>query len=253
MKQYISKKGYFTLEAALFLPVFIIGILTLAYCIKLFSTAENVTNSLLDETGHLAAQAYGKQTAPEFPAKLKLRVREENGRLRNFEITEFRYLHRSRGKDGLLTVACRYRIDLSLPLHLRDSFEMESRVQCRGFIGKRSAGISMPFSEMEKNGDSSLVWIFPDWGQKYHRETCTYVTNHARQMVLTKELVKRFRPCELCGSGSMRVGSYVYCFIRAGMVYHKDSCKTVEKYTIEIEKEDAAAKGYTPCSKCGGG
>ena len=62
-----TKKGYFTLEAAIFLPIFIIAIAALGYFIKIFSTAENITFSAVDETAHLAAQAYGVKAAPIFP------------------------------------------------------------------------------------------------------------------------------------------------------------------------------------------
>lgn len=253
MKQGINKKGYFTLEAAIILPIFLMGILSIGYCIKAFSTAENITHSMMDETGHLAAKAYGSTTALGFPATLKQRIEDENGRLYRIEITEFRYRHKGRGKTDLITVACRYQMDLSLPLHLRDKFEIESKIQCRGFVGKSSRGSSMDFREMEKNGDSSLVWVFPMWGKKYHKETCIYVANNPRQLVLTADLKKRFKACERCGAERVQTGAYVYCFMRAGMAYHKDSCKLVDKYTIEIEKEDAIAKGYMPCSKCGGG
>ena len=58
-----TKRGYITLEAAVFLPIFILGILTLGYLIKVYSTAENITFSMIDETGHLAAQAYGRKSA----------------------------------------------------------------------------------------------------------------------------------------------------------------------------------------------
>ena len=253
MKQDINKKGYFTLEAAIVLPIFVIGILSIGYCMKIFSTAETITYSMMDETGHLAAQAYGKPVAPGFPAELKQRIREENERIRHIKITEFQYRHSGRGKTDLITVACRYQLDLSLPLRLQDNFEMESKIQCRGFVGKNSRGSPMDFKEMEKNGDASLVCIFPMWGKKFHKETCIYVTNNPRQMVLTAELKKRFKACELCGAERVLTGSYVYCFMRAGTVYHKDSCKIVDKYTIEVEKRDALAKGYIPCSKCGGG
>lgn len=247
-----NKKGYFTLEAAIVLPIFIIGVLTLGYCIKVFSTAESVGHSMIDEAGHLAARAYGTGTAPGFPAKLKLRIQKENERVQGVKVKDFRYLYGEGKKDGLITVGCAYEIDLSLPLDFGDAFEMESRLKCRGFIGKKTVSEAMPFSEMEKDGDSALVWIFPEWGKKYHKETCIYVKENAVQMVLTNTLKRRFRMCKLCESGDVPLGSYVYCFMNEGKVYHKDSCKMVEKYTIEIGKEDAEAKGYTPCLKCGG-
>ena len=99
MKQDINKKGYFTLEAAIVLPIFVIGILSIGYCMKIFSTAETITYSMMDETGHLAAQAYGKPVAPGFPAVLKQRIREENERIRHIKISISPQWQRKNGFD----------------------------------------------------------------------------------------------------------------------------------------------------------
>lgn len=253
MRAGTNKKGYMTLEAAVFLPVFIIGILTLGYFIKIFSTSENVTHAMLDETGHLAAQAYGIKTAPFFPAALQQRLKEENSHTKSMQVRDFYYLYRDGKHDGVISAECRYEMDLSLPLDFSKGIQRESRIKCRGFIGNDNSGIPMAFEEMERNGDADFVWIFPMWGQKFHGDTCIYVKNQAKQMVLTPALKKRYRACQLCDSETSYIGSYVYCFTDTGQVYHKESCKQVDKYVIEIEKEDALAKGYSPCSKCGGG
>lgn len=248
-----TKKGYLVLEAAIFLPVFIIGILTLGYFIKIYSTAENITFCIMDETGHLAAEAYGRKTAVSFPGRVEKRLKEENNSIEKMKIVNFRYLYSDRYKDGLITLGCKYRIILALPVKLTNGFELESHVKCRGFIGKQNGGTGIPFQDMEKNGDSSIVWIFPIWGEKFHKETCRFVTANAVQKVLTSNLKSRYTPCELCRPEELSVGTYVYCFLRAGGAYHKQSCHMVEKYTIEIEREEALHKGYQPCKTCGGG
>lgn len=51
----------------------------------------------------------------------------------------------------------------------------------------------------------------------------------------------------------------VVIFPKYGVRFHLETCRYVkqnyrgEEYKIEMEKEDAKAKGYTPCSVCGGG
>lgn len=248
-----TKKGYFTLEAAIFLPIFIIGILTIGYFIKIYSTAENITFSMIDETSHLAAQAYGRKSAVSFPEKVKARLREENNSVEWVKTVNFRYLYSDGSKDGLITLGCRYRIALALPVKLTDSVELESRLKCRGFVGKKTDGPAMPFSDMEKNGDSSIVLVFPMWGEKFHKESCRFVRANAVQKVLTPGLKREYKPCELCRPEDVPAGSYVYCFLQAGAVYHRQECHMVDKYTIEMEKEDALNKGYQPCKTCGGG
>lgn len=248
-----TKKGYFTLEAAILLPFFLIGILTLGYLIKIYSTAENITFSIIDETGHLAARACKKTSAPFFSQKTKQRLEQENSSLEQVQITKFRYLYTEGPQDGLITVHCRYQIGLALPVKLTDGVQMESRIKCRGFIGKKRDHDPMPFSDMEKNGDSEIVWIFPMWGEKFHKENCRFVKVHPVQKVLTPALKSRYKPCMLCGPEILPVGSYVCCFSQTGSVYHQNTCSMVEKYTIEIEKDDAVEKGYQPCKTCGGG
>lgn len=51
----------------------------------------------------------------------------------------------------------------------------------------------------------------------------------------------------------------VVIFPKYGVRFHLKTCRYVkqnyrgEEYKIEMEKEDAKAKGYTPCDVCGGG
>lgn len=248
-----TKKGYFTLEAAIFLPIFILGILTLGYFIKIYSTTENMAYSAIDETAHLAAQAYGRKAAPLFPTQTEERLKKENEQAQDIRIKSFRYLYEEGGRDGLISLKLSYHVDVRLPLGMHKETDREERIRCRGFIGRSVPAEPMSFDEMERNDDSELVWIFPVSGEKYHDEDCSYVKANAKQMVLTGGIKNRYGSCSLCDSENLPLGSLVYCFIDTGRAYHRGSCKTIEKYTIEIEKEDAEEKGYTPCSKCKGG
>lgn len=248
-----TKKGYFTLEAAIFLPIFIIGVLTLGYCIKVYSTADHMAFAFLDETGHLAAQAYGVKAAPFFCGKLEQRLEQENRSVDQVKAVDFRYLYQEGDREGVISVGCQYQVRLSLPFDMRHEFELRSRVRCRGFVGKRNQREPMGFDEMEKSGDGKLVWVFPSWGKRFHSETCRYVKAHAKQMMLTGQIKSRYKACELCQPEKLPIGVYVYCFPDAGRAYHRESCQMIEKYTMEMEKEDAEAKGYQACSKCGGG
>lgn len=248
-----NKRGYVTLEAAMLLPVFLIAVLALGCFIKVYDTAENVSHAILDETGYTASRAYGIKTVPFFSGELKKRIQQENHSVRDVQIKSFRYLYQEGNKRGMIQVACQYRVKIALPFSFSDEKVLKTRVKCRGFIGKREEENPMAFDEMEREGDWNPVWIFPDSGKKFHSENCSYVKENAKQMVLTGDLKIQYQPCRLCRPGDLPVGSWVYCFIDTGKVYHRAECRQVEKYTIEIDKEDALGRGYTPCSKCGGG
>jgi len=247
-----TKKGYITLEAAIFLPVFIIAVLTLGYFIKVIGIQENVTYSAMDEANRLASQAYLIRAAPGFPNDLESRLQQENRAAEDVQVSGFHYLYSDLENDGLISFSVSGKVRLNLPFDLKNGFGMENHFKCRGFIGKSNRGTVMSFDDMEKEGDSQMVWIFPMSGTRYHSKSCSYVTAYATQVVLNSAIRSRYEPCRLCKPQDLPDGSFVYCFLNAGGAYHRADCKTIDRYTIEIEKEEALKKGYLPCSKCQG-
>ena len=248
-----EKKGYITLEAAIFLPIFIVAVLTLGYFIKIYSTVENVAYAVIEETGRIASHAYSVKSVPLFRGSLESRISSENKQISKIRVEEFQYLYSDGYQDDLISAGCRYEIKIALPLAMAETAERKNQVKCRGFTGEKKRSEAMPFEEMEREGTWDPVWIFPMSGKKYHSQECRYVRKNARQMVLTSVLKKQYRPCELCRSGNLPIGGYVYCFTETGYAYHRENCKKVDKYTIEIDKEEAQQKGYRPCSLCKGG
>jgi len=253
MKRYTNQKGYITLEAAIILPVFILAVVSIIYYITVFSVVENVAYCNIEETAKLASAAGTVKVSPAFPEKLEKRIHSENHSIENLDTKSFRYLYWDGDLDNMIAVNETYEVALKLPLGFDHRIKLDSRIKCRGFTGKRVSGDSMSFDEMEMAGVWEPVWIFPMSGEKYHASMCTYVKANAREMVLTYDIKKRYDPCTLCGAESSITGTYVYCFTDNGTVYHKSDCHQVSRYAVEINKEDAENKGYTPCSKCGGG
>jgi hypothetical protein len=111
----------------------------------------------------------------------------------------------------------------------------------------------MTFEEMEEDDDSHLVWIFPRAGEKYHGEDCSYIKNEPREELLSGTVRRSYSPCALCKPGELGDGSLVYVFPKAGGAYHRGECYVVERYVISMSEDDAKGKGYSACSKCGGG
>lgn len=253
MKLAIDRKGYITLEAAIFLPVFILAIVSLMYYINIFSITENIYYSTFDETSRLSSKASVMKIAPGFTYDLNSRIKSENPALDESRVERFRYLYWDGDLDNLIMVEGKYSVGLSIPLGLGNDYPINTRVKCRGFTGLKTVGNPMTFEELESEGVWDPVWIFPSSGEKYHIYSCTYVRANARETVLTSEVKQKYGSCSLCKSADIAIGSLVYCFIENGTVYHKNSCKQVKRYTIEINREEAIRKGYTPCSKCGGG
>lgn len=247
-----TKKGSYTLEASIFLPLFIVGVLTLGFTIRMISAAENISFAATDEARLIAESAYNIPTAPLFSGKIQNRLLDENPDISSVEVREFRFLYPNVDFDGLISFRLDYWIGTGLPLGMIDGMEVSQHYRCRGFIGRTVEGTPISFDEMETNASVSMVWIFPDEGKRYHNKSCSIISSYPIQTVLNEEIRKRYKPCQKCGSGDAKNGSLICCFQAYGEAYHLQSCPTVDKYIISLEKNQAEARGYTPCLKCGG-
>ena len=71
------RSGYFTVDAAIFLPVFLITVLTLAFFIKVVGSVEISMHGITDETRLLAARAYDNNPPVLFKSRLESRLAGE--------------------------------------------------------------------------------------------------------------------------------------------------------------------------------
>lgn len=246
-----DERGSYTVETALFLPVFIIAVVSVGSVIRVIGVCENVNHTAVDETALIAAESYVKKTPAGDRTRILSRIEEENKDLDLIRIKSYRYLYSDGETDDLISLGIKYRVSMNMPFAFRDGADLEQKWLTRGFTGARSPYEKMPFSEMEDDG-SGLVWVFPESGQRYHGENCTYVKAHAREVILTAGIKSAYSPCHLCGAGDIPEGGIVYCFFSYGEAYHKADCRSVDRYTVQISRSEAEEKGYTPCSKCGG-
>ncbi|MDR1291976.1 MAG: hypothetical protein LBJ91_01065 [Clostridiales Family XIII bacterium] len=255
-----SRSGSLAVETAIFLPLFIIGVLTLGWFIKFTAVSENVYHSLSDETRRYAASAVLSVAPVGYENAVESRVLEENGG----DVTSvtvspvrslFPYLSPTTGRiyTGLLGASVTYKARVGLPRIFADGLTGSETILCRAFIGASDPGGHMTFEEMEEDEDSHLVWIFPRAGEKYHGEDCSYIKNAPREVILTSAVRGKYSPCKLCKPGEAGDGSLVYVFPSAGGAYHRGECYIVERFVISMSEDDAKSKGYSACSKCGGG
>jgi hypothetical protein len=248
-----SRRGSFTLEAAIFLPIFIISVLTIAHLIKLIAVQENAFHALADETGKAAAEAVLTPYPLFFKGDVEKRILAENGdELENLRVARFDYRYGLGEYTEQIRVTIDYDIGVKLPAALIRAIPVSDTILCRAFVGANNADVPMTNAELEEEKDSRTVWIFPRSGTKYHGETCGYVTVYPKELTLGAGVRQRYAPCKLCDPGSLPAGSLVYCFQSAGKAFHRGDCGSVDRYVIPIELEEAEARGYTPCAKCGG-
>lgn len=246
-----NQKGFLAVEAAIFLPIFIIGVLTFAYLIKFMAVQERVFHAMTDEARVLCAEAGSNPlTAPLFELKLKDRIYDENRKyVSDLELAQFGYRYPVHGMTDMISMDLNYHVKIKLPIPFYEALPVSDSLICRGFVGTQEQMDPLPFCEMEQEKESNLVWIFPRAGGRYHDESCIHITSEPRQMTMSAQIRRKYSPCSICGSKCLSDGSLVYCF-RTGDSYHAGSCPIVDKYVISIEKEEAVKKGYTACSKC---
>src|SRR5665648_718980 len=91
MKKKIKKNGFITLEASIFLPVFIIGILTIGYLMKFIYVQENILYTICDEAKQVSENAYIIKAAPFFALTLEKKLEMENKNVDDVETEDFYY------------------------------------------------------------------------------------------------------------------------------------------------------------------
>jgi hypothetical protein len=247
----MSKKGSFTVEAAIFLPFFIVAVLTISYLLKLIAIQENVFHSLSDEIRTVAAEAEIVPYPYFFEHDLLARIGQENeGELKNLRVSGFFYRIDLGNYSDLIKLELKYDLGVRLPNTVISLIPASDVIVCRAFVGADNSSSPLSIEDIEARKESCLVWIFPKSGTKYHQESCTYVSSYPTEQALTDSMRSKYDPCKICNPKNLSNGSLVYCF-QTGAVYHQGECSLVDKYVIAVEKDDAESKGYTPCLKCG--
>jgi|GEM_PF-322667 len=254
-----KNRGSIAVEAAIMIPLLVVGILTLGYLLKFCMVSEGVHHALTDEAHLIMTEASASGfTAIGKTQELELRIKgESRGEIDNINTSRFLYRVVGLSRGGvlytdLIAASVSFDTPVKLPRLFPGEVSGERTALCRAFVGLEQGGAAKPFSEMERNDNEDTVWVFPRAGERYHGEHCPYIENNPREVLLDPVIRSRYSPCKLCKPEGRRDGTVVYCFETSGRAYHTGECTLVDRYVIEIGKEDAEAQGYTPCSKCGG-
>ena len=244
----MNKKGSFTVEAAIVLPVLILSLLALISIVSIYATGENMVFSMCDEMMLADIKTAFSEESLSLPAMTLLRVNSENPGLSYALVTEYDYLHEEDGMKDLISM--RISGSHNVPGPFSGFLVLDEKVRGRAFTG-----LYKPTPEGDNPAEEDypeIVYVFPMRGEKYHNRECTFLNPACQQVFLTEKIKSKFGPCSLCKSIEAKPGESVYCFFNDGNVYHRGKCSMVDKYYIEIEKKDALAEGYMPCMACGG-
>lgn len=240
-----SRKGGYVVEASVVIPVFILSVLMLISIIPAFRTVANYTFSVCDEMRLESVKSAFRENSAAAPLIIKGRLKRENTGSRA-NVSFYRYLYTGNNIDDLITLGIKADISGADPLGIFGDISFTGKVTARAFTGALIK--NAPY----RAEDDVKVFIFPENGEKYHSERCTYVVASCQMCYLSQEIKKKYKPCKNCNADSAQIGTVVYLFQKSGKAYHVKNCKSVDRYFIKINKSDAVGMGYGPCSKCGG-
>ena len=246
-----SRRGSYIVEAAITLPLFIIAVVVLSSIILMYAAIENCTFMAANELRIGAAEAVFADPGILIPHRLKTRILDNCSQVGSARVTDFGYRVSRWGQDELIAVSMNLRMRTDNPLGLKAHADYELSLVTRAYVGKIRDVQPMSADEMAGK-DARAVYIFPKRGERYHSKGCGFLTAASTTGVLTSGMKKKYKPCPICGSRKAGIGTRIYYFPDYGESYHLGGCPALERNYIEIDLRDAVARGYTPCSKCGG-
>lgn len=246
MRKAPDKKGGIIVEASITFPICVIMLATICWLIKacciqavLFDTVENELR-------------YGAALSLPLPAAGVSRALDEAGiEGENYSVKGYAGGLSYGGAGGFERLAFTYDTELKLPVPLISDIFLDNRIVYRKWTGLNVQGTPFGFDAMKEAAQGDPVYIFPMAGTKYHNKNCRVVNSAGRTVSLNSGIRKKYNACVLCTTGSERDGQQVYIF-DYGACYHNAGCHAVTKYIILMDAEDAASKGYSACSICGG-
>lgn len=248
----VSLSASLTVEASLVVPLYVFVFLIFCYVLMLLNFQVKVDKALYNTARTIAKYSYTCDTGSliDMTAADALVVHEvgvENISNMNIVggVAGFHFLL-SDFDDGMVDLVVQYNV--KLPFSVLGSFYLPctQRARTRAFIGVT------PEDGKEKE---SYVYVTPT-GQVYHKNLeCTYLKLSIREITasdisaLRNKNGERYSKCEICAKGE-EVSQLVY-ITDYGNRYHVNiNCSGLKRGIIKLNIEDA--KGYRPCSRCGG-
>lgn len=251
LKNLISKKGSYLVEAVISLPIFIIAMVTLNSIILMYACIEDCNFIAANEIRRGAAEAIIADTSIAVPHRVRKEVTGKYKRIESARLVDSMYRGTKWGTDELIAFDYRLTLNSPNPLGINARANYDLSLVTRAYTGRERDEGNMGADEF-MDEDSEPVFIFPKRGERYHSEGCGFLKAASRSAALTGAIKKNYRSCPLCKSGKAKAGALIYYFPSAGEDYHLPGCPSLQRNYIELDKSTAIERGYTPCSKCGG-
>ena len=210
LKKHISvlrkKQGSYIVEASLSLPIFIICVVSLALIVKIITVCENIGFVSACEMRNIDLMAYKAETSLSLCGVfVKESVMDENPEISDFDIIKFRCLYSYKGIDDLIGLKTRTVFKVENPVGIYGNIVFTQSLLTRGFTGTEKPIDPLEEKEFTDRQKSHPVVIFPKYGERFHTQSCWYVTEYndgkAYKLQLEMEDAKKmgYTPCMVCG------------------------------------------------------
>ena len=247
-----STKGFYTVEAAVFVPLVILAVLSVGYFMRVEGAWENCVYGALDESRRVAMKSYDGIHQGTLKSALEERFSKDSRNPDSVDADRVMCDYSDGRNNHLSSYSIEAYMRMELPAGFSRDFTFSADIKFRGFTGRQRLGEPLGSEGLEREEPEDPVWIFPYSGEKYHTDMCTYVKAAVIRKILSSDVRKDHRSCALCDSDQMKTGDIVFCFSRAGTAYHRGTCRIVNRHTAGIDRTEAVRRGFSPCSKCGG-
>lgn len=205
-----NRKGSFLTEAALALPVMIIGIIALALIINVIAACETI--GFAASCGLKKAAFLNQNTivnTVSLCSEIETRVDNQWPNLTQFKVRIVRKDFESGGIEELTSVSSAARFHVLHTSGIGGDAEFTSKLMARTFTGTLQDASPLDTEAFTQGGTARNVLVYPKYGERYHTETCSIVKqqneaeNPGWNMDLEEAVRQNYTACMLCGGGKV--------------------------------------------------
>lgn len=246
-----SKRGTYILEATLCLPILIIAMVVMISIIQYYCCIEDAAYITAQELRRGAIEANFVNAEPLIPVRIFSKLDQNQSHVKSHLIREYKYKGQLPETDNVILLEYNLVMDTPNPIGIASRATYTVSAATRAYVGKKREIANMTVDEFMSDS-SELVYVFPKDGEKYHKESCTYVKATPSAIGLSSSVREKYSSCPLCKSKTMEDGNIVYVFPDYGESFHAAGCSSIVRKYVEVERSVAIERGYSACSKCGG-
>lgn len=206
-----GRRGSYIVEAALTLPVFVLCVTALALIINIIALCENICFVTAEEVRNMDISAYevkcleAEGLIAAEPLLIQKSVLSADKRLSDFKVKNLDYLYTDNNINDLIAVDTLALFTVDIPVGIHGEIEFEQKLLTRGFTGAVQNADPLTPEQFMNNHEGKLVWVFPNYGIRYHIPGCRYVKQSYEgeeyKIEMQKEDARRkgYTACQICG------------------------------------------------------